>query len=69
MNNLTINDLILIEKALRKNTPTERIKMVEDKCATADPSRMEQCYLFAEMAAEKLKKDKARKKLEEKKFQ
>ncbi len=28
MNNLTINDLILIEKALRKNTPTERIKMV-----------------------------------------
>jgi len=38
-------------------TQTERIKMVEDKCATADPSRMEQCYLFAEMAAEKLKKD------------
>ena len=38
-------------------TQTERIKMVEDKCATADPSKMEQCYLFAEMATEILKKD------------
>ena len=38
-------------------TQTERIKMVEDKCATADPSKMEQCYLFAEMATERLKKD------------
>ena len=35
----------------------EKVKMVEDRCKDSDPSRMEQCYLFAEMALEKLKQN------------
>jgi len=36
---------------------TERLKIFEDECKTVDPSKMESCYLFAEMSAEKLKQN------------